>query len=318
MFSKIAWLAALAASAAFAQGYPSKPIRIVSPYAPGGSTDVVGRLVAGKMAASLGQPVLVENRPGAAGAVGAEVVARSLPDGYTLLITSSAILSSIVFSSRNVPYDPLNDFTPITAAVTQPGMLLVNVNFPAASYRELSQYARANPGKLSYATTGVGSSFHFMGEIIKHADGINLIHVPYKGGAQAAQAVAAGEVQVALLSNSSGMAAVRSGKAKALAILGEKRMAELPDVPVIADFLPGVERPADWLGFYGPAGMGPALVARVHSEIVKALNSPDVVKSLRAGGMEVFGNSPEEFTALMRHDITLYRKMVPIAGIKLE
>jgi tripartite-type tricarboxylate transporter receptor subunit TctC len=323
MFAKtlctvVLFAAAAAASSACAQSYPSKPIRIISPYAPGGSTDVVARLVAPKMSAALGQPVLVENRAGAAGTIGAEAVAHAAPDGYTLLITSSAILSSVVFSSRNAPYDPIKDFTPITAAVTQPGILVVNASFAAASYKELSQYARANPGKLSYATTGIGSSFHFMGEIIKHADGINMVHVPYKGGAQAAQAVASGEVQVGLLSNSSGMTAVRTGKARAIAILGDKRMAELPDVPAIAESLPGVERPADWLGFYGPAGMPTGLLARVHGEIVKALNAPEVVKALRAAGMEVFGNTPEEFSALMRRDIALYRKMVPIAGIKLE
>jgi tripartite-type tricarboxylate transporter receptor subunit TctC len=306
------------AQAAVAQAYPTKPIRIISPYAPGGSTDIVARLVAPRMSASLGQPVVVENRAGAGGTIGAEAVAHAAPDGYTLLITSSAILSSVVFNSRNAPYDPIKDFTPITAAVTQPGIMLVNASFAATSFQDLSSYAKANPGKLSYATTGVGSSFHFMGEIIKLAAGMSMVHVPYKGGAQAAQAVASGEVQIALLSTNSGMAAVRSGKAKAIAILGDKRAAEMPDVPAIAEFLPGVERPADWLGFYGPSGMNPALLARVHAEIVKGLNAPEVVKGLHAGGMEVFGNTPEEFAALMRRDIALYRKMVPIAGIKLE
>jgi len=326
MFSKLNLAAVAAAYAvcfaaapvAIAQTYPTKPVHIISPYAPGGSTDIVARLVAPKMSASLGQPVVVENRAGAAGTIGAEAVARAAPDGYTLLITSSAILSSVVFSRRNAPYDPIKDFTPITAAVTQPGILLVNNAFPAASFKELSNYAKAHPGQLSYATTGVGSSFHFMGEIIKLAAGLNMVHVPYKGGAQAAQAVASGEVQVALLSNTSGMAAVRSGKARPLAILGDKRASELPEVPAIAEFLPGVERPADWLGFFGPAGMNSALLERVHSEIVKALNAPEVVKSLHAAGMEVFGNAPEEFAGLMKRNIALYRKMVPIAGIKLE
>ena len=320
MSGKLAFavLLLLAASAANAQAYPSRPVRIISPYAPGGSTDIVARLVAPKMSISLGQPVVVENRAGAAGTIGAEAVARAAPDGYTLMITSSAILSSVVFSTRNAVYDPLKDFTPITAAVTQPGIMLVSTSFAATSFEELMKYGKTNPGKLSYGTTGVGSSFHFMGEIIKVAADMSMLHVPYKGGAQAAQAVASGEVQVALLSNNSGMAAVRSGKAKAVAILGDRRVAELPNVPVIAEFLPGVERPADWLGFYGPAAMSPSLLARVHREIVAALNAPDVVKGLHAGGMEVFGNTPDEFTALIRRDIALYRRMVPIVGIKLE
>ena len=308
----------LVASVVRAQGYPSKPVRIISPYAPGGSTDIVARLVAPKMSAALGQPVIVENRAGAGGTIGAEAVARSAPDGYTLMITSSALLSAVVFSTRNAAFDPVKDFTPITAAVTQPGIFLVSTAFGATSFEELMKYGKSNPGKLSYGTTGVGSSFHFMGEIIKVAAEVNMQHVPYKGGAQAAQAVASGEVQVALLSNNSGMAAVRSGKAKAVAILADRRVSELPNVPVIAEFLPGVERPADWLGFYGPAGLPPSLLARVHREIVAALNAPEVVKGLSAGGMEVFGNTPEEFTALIRRDIALYRKMVPIVGIKLE
>ncbi len=308
----------LVASAAIAQPYPFKPIRIISPYAPGGSTDIVARLVAPKMSNSLGQPVVVENRAGAGGTIGAAAVAHAVPDGYTLLITSSAILSSIVFSSRNAAYDPLKDFTAITAAVTQPGIMLVNTAFVAGSFEELIKYGKMNPGKLSYGTTGVGSSFHFMGEIVKLAAGVSMVHVPYKGGAQAAQAVAAGEVPVALLSNNSGMAAVRTGRARAVAILGEKRVAELPNVPAIAEALPGVERPADWLGFYGPAGMNASLLARVHAEIVKALNAPDVIKGLSAGGMEVFGNMPEEFAALMKRDLELYRRMVPLVGIQLD
>jgi tripartite-type tricarboxylate transporter receptor subunit TctC len=305
-----------AASAAVAQTYPAKPVRIISPYPPGGSTDIAARLLAPKMAGSLGQPVVVENRPGAGGTIGAEAVARAAPDGYTLLLTSSATLTSVLFASRKVPYDPIKDFTPITAVVTQPGIMLVNASFAAASFNTLLDYARTNPGKVSYGTTGVGSSFHFMGEIIKLTAAIGMEHVPYKGGAQAAQAVASGEVQVALLSNSSGMAAVRSGKARAIAIIADKRHEQFPDVPTISQLLPGVQRPADWLGVYGPAGLSPALLARLHGEIVKALHDPEVVTRLKAAGMDAFGNTPQEFAALIRRDMELYRKMVPLVGIK--
>jgi tripartite-type tricarboxylate transporter receptor subunit TctC len=306
------------ASAAIAQAYPSKPIRIISPYPPGGSTDIVARLIGPAMSRSLGQPVLVENRAGAAGAIGAEVVARAAPDGHTLLFTTSGTHTSILFISRIVPYDPIKDFTPITAAVTQAGIMLANAALEVSSFTELVSYAKNNPGKLSYGTAGVGSSFHIEGEIIKLAAGISMVHVPYKGGAPVAQAVASGEVPIALLSNTSGMAAVRSGRARAIAVLGGKRIAELPGVPIIAEFLPGVERPADWLGFYGPGGMSPALLARVHAEILKGLQVPEVVRGLHAAGMEVFGNAPEEFAVLIKRDIELYRKMVPIAGIKPE
>jgi len=316
--STLAAVLFLAASAAFAQAYPTKPIRIVSPYPPGGSTDIVARLIAPELSRSLGQPVIVENRAGAAGAIGAEVVARAAPDGYTLLFTTSGTHTSILFTSRIVPYDPIKDFTPITAAVTQAGVMLVNASFEVSSFKELLGYAKNNPGKVSYGTAGVGSSFHIMGEIINLAAGIRMVHVPYKGGAPVAQAVASGEVPLVLLSNTSGMAVVRSGKARAIAVLGDKRLLELPDVPTVSEFLPGVERPADWLGFYGPGGMSPALLARLHAEILKGLHVPGVVKGLHAGGMEVLGTSPEEFAALIRRDIELYRKMVPIVGIKPE
>ncbi len=318
--SKLTLAAALvlAASAAIAQVFPTKPIRIISPYPPGGSTDIVARLLAPAMSRSLGQPVLVENRAGAAGAIGAELVARAAPDGYTLLFTTSGTHTSILFISRIVPYDPIKDFTPITAAVTQSGVLLLNASFEATSFKELLSYAKNNPGKLSYGTAGVGSSFHIMGEIIKLAAGIDMVHVPYKGGAPVAQAVASGEVPLVMLSNTSGMAAVRSGKARGIAVLGDKRLAELPGVPVISELLPGVERPADWLGFYGPGGMSPALLAQLHAEILKGLQVPEVVRGLHAAGMEVFGNKPEEFAVLIKRDVELFRKMVPIAGIKPE
>ncbi len=222
--SLFAFLCAAGFQAA-AQTYPTKPIHIISPYAPGGSTDIVARVIAPRMSASLGQPVVVENRAGAGGTIGAEAVAHAAPDGYTLMITSSAIIAQMAFANRNLPYDPIRDFTPITAAVTQPGILLVNSSFAARTFAEVAAYAKAHPGKLSYATTGVGSSFHFMGEIVKQAAGIDLVHVPYKGGAQASQAIASGEVQLAFISNVSGMAAVRSGKARAIAILADKRAA---------------------------------------------------------------------------------------------
>ncbi len=320
MFRNAALAAALlaAASTALAQAYPARPIRIISPYPPGGSTDIVARLVAPKMASSMGQPVVVENRAAAAGMIGSEYVAHAAPDGYTLLFTTTGTHISVQFIRRQVPYDPIRDFTPITAAVTQAGIMLVNASFGPSSLKELLEYAKQNPGKVSYGTAGVGSSFHIIAEAIKLAAGIDMVHVPYKGGAPVAQAVAAGEVPVALLSKTSGMAPVRSGKAKAIAVLGDKRLAELPDVPIIAEFLPGVERSADWLGFYGPAGLSAPVLQRVHAEIIKALGDAQVIKGLHAAGMEVFGDTPEEFAALIKHDIELYRKMVPIAGIRPE
>ncbi len=301
-----------------AQSYPAKPIRLVAPYPPGGSTDIVARLVAPKLGASMGQPVIVENRAGASGMIGSEVVAKAAPDGYTLLFTTPGTHTAVKFTIRNVPYDPVKDFTPITAAVTQSGVILVNNSIGVRNFRELIDYAKKNPGKLSFATAGLGTSFHVTGEILKRAAGIDMLHIPYKGGAPVAQAITSGEVPVALVSNTSGVSTVKSGRVTAVAILGDKRLREFPDVPVIGEMIANVDRPGDWLGFYGPAGLPPPILARIHAEILKALNLPDVVSGLQNAGMEVFGNSPEEFRNLIARDIEIYRKLVPILGIKPE
>jgi len=312
-------LAALLASPVVgAQAYPSKPIRLVSPYPPGGSTDIVARLVAPKLGASMGQPVIVENRAGASGMIGSDVVAKAAPDGYTLLFTTPGTHTAVKFTIRNVLYDPVADFTPITAAVTQSGVILVNNATGIRSYRELVDYARKNPGKLSFATAGLGTSFHVTGEILKRAAGIDMVHIPYKGGAPVAQAIISGEVPVALVSNTSGVSTIKSGRVSAVAVLGEKRLREIPDVPIMSELIANVERPGDWLGFYAPAGLPAPILSRLHAEIVKAVNLPDVMAGLQASGMEVLANSPAEFRALILRDIELYRKMVPLLGIKPE
>jgi len=309
---------ALGAGQVFAQSYPTKPIRLVSPYPPGGSTDIIARLLAPKLGASLGQPVVVENRPGASGMIGCDVVAKAAPDGYTLLFTTPGTHTAVKFTIRNVPYDPVADFTPITAPVTQSGLILVNNSIGVRSFREFIDYAKRNPDKLSFATAGLGTSFHVTGEILKRAAGIEMTHIPYKGGAPVAQAITSGEVPVALVSNTSGVATIKSGRVTAVAVLGDKRLREIPEVPVISELIANVERPGDWLGFYGPAGLPAPLLGRLHSEIVKAVNLPDVLAGVQAAGMEVFANSPAEFKSIILRDIELYRKMVPLLGIKPE
>jgi tripartite-type tricarboxylate transporter receptor subunit TctC len=316
--SSICVVLALGSLQAFAQGYPSKPIRLVSPYPPGGSTDIIARLLAPRLGAAMGQPVIVENRPGASGMIGCDVVAKAAPDGYTLLFTTPGTHTAVKFTIRNVPYDPVADFTAITAPVTQSGLILVNNAVGVRSFREFIDYAKRNPDKLSFATAGLGTSFHVTGEILKRAAGIEMTHIPYKGGAPVAQAITSGEVPLALVSNTSGIATIKSGRVTALAVLGEKRLREIPDVPVIAELIANVERPGDWLGFFGPAGLPAPLLGRLHSEIVKAVNLPDVMAALQAAGMEVFANSPAEFKSIILRDIELYRKMVPLLGITPE
>ncbi len=304
--------------AALSQGYPGKPIRLISPYPPGGSTDIVARLLAPKLGASMGQPVIVENRAGASGMIGSDVVAKAAPDGYTILFTTPGTHTAVKFTIRNVPYDPVADFTPITAAVTQSGLILVNNSVGIRNFRELLDYAKKNPGKLSFATAGLGTSFHVTGEILKRAAGIDMVHIPYKGGVPVAQAITSGEVPVALVSNTSGVSTIKTGKVTAIAVLGDKRLREIPEVPIISELIANVERPGDWLGFFGPAGLPAPILSRLHAEIVKAVNLPDVVVGLQAAGMEVFADSPEDFRRIVLRDIELYRKMVPLLGIQPE
>ena len=304
--------------AALSQDYPGKPIRLISPYPPGGSTDIVARLLAPKLGASMGQPVIVENRAGASGMIGSDVVAKAAPDGYTILFTTPGTHTAVKFTIRNVPYDPVADFTPITAAVTQSGLILVNNSVGIRNFRELLDYAKKNPGKLSFATAGLGTSFHVTGEILKRAAGIDMVHIPYKGGVPVAQAITSGEVPVALVSNTSGVSTIKTGKVTAIAVLGDKRLREIPEVPIISELIANVERPGDWLGFFGPAGLPAPILSRLHAEIVKAVNLPDVVVGLQAAGMEVFADSPEDFRRIVLRDIELYRKMVPLLGIQPE
>ncbi|MFM9968302.1 MAG: Bug family tripartite tricarboxylate transporter substrate binding protein [Burkholderiales bacterium] len=308
----------LASGSVCAQGYPAKPIRIVSPYPPGGSTDIVVRLVAPRLSAAMGQPVIVENRAGASGMIGCDVVAKATPDGYTILFTTPGTHTAIGFTVKNVPYDPVKDFTPITAAVTQSGVVLVNNSTGVKNFREFIEYAKKNRGKVSFGTAGMGTSFHVTGETLNRAAGIDMLHIPYKGGAPVAQAITSGEIPVALVSNTSGVTTIKSGRVTAVAVLGDKRLREIPDVPVIGDFVANVERPGDWLGFYGPAGLPPAILDRLYREIMHAVRLPEVGLGLAAAGMEIYGNTPEEFRTQILREIELYRKLVPILGIKPE
>ena len=309
---------ATASISVMAQSYPSKPIRLIAPYPPGGSTDIVSRLLAPRLGAALGQAVIVENRAGASGMIGSDAVAKSAPDGYTYLFTTPGTHTAVRFTIRNVPYDPIADFTPITAAVTQSGVILVNNSTGVRNFRELIDYAKKNPGKLGFATAGMGTSFHMSGESLRREAGIDIFHVPYKGGVPVAQAIVSGEVPIALVSNTSGMSTVKTGRVTAVAILGDKRLREFPDTPIISDLIANVDRPGDWLGFYGPAGLPAPILARMYAEIVKAVNLPEVLIGLQAAGMEVYANSPEDFKKQLLREIELYRKMVPLLGLKPE
>ncbi len=315
----VAGLFALAVhTVSLAQNWPSKPIRVVVPYPPGGSTDLVPRLLQPRLSLVFGQSLVVENRPGGDAMIGTDIVAKSAPDGYTFLFTTPATHTQVTHMRKFVPYDPFNDFTPITAAVTQGSMVLVHPGLSVNTFNELIEYAKKNPGKLSYGTAGTGSNFHLAGQIIKQMTGIDWVHIPYKGGAPTQQALIAGEVPVAIFSNTSATAGLKSGKIKGVAVLDSKRLRDWPDVPAITDFLPAFEKPGEWLGFYGPAKLPEAIVARMRTEILAALKQSDVEAKLAAVGMEVLGNTPKEFAAIIRRDFDLNGKLLAATGVKPE
>jgi tripartite-type tricarboxylate transporter receptor subunit TctC len=306
-----------AAPAALAQTWPTaKPITIIAPVPPGPSIDMLARLMAAKLSDSLGQTVVVENRSGANGAIGSNVVARAAPDGYTLLAATPASHVTAVHLTKNLPYDPVADFTPIMAGVEPVTALVVNSELPVNSVQELIAYAKANPGKLSYGSSGLGSVFHLTGELFNRTAGVNIAHVPYRGVAKPMQDVAAGHIQLMHISLSSARGALTSGKAKVLAILEPKRYAKLPNILSMSEILPAFRKPSTWFGFFGPAKLPPEIVARLNAEMRKAMSEPDVVAKLEQSDLAIIAGTPEEFAALQKEGIQQFGEIIKAAGIK--
>ena len=302
--------------AAFAQAYPSKPIRIIM--AVGGGAEVVTRLTAQKMSEDFGQPVLVEMQPGAAGAIGADMVARSAPDGYTLLLagTSSQIMRP--FLAKNTPYDPIRSFTPIIRVAEAVLCVLANPSLPMNSLKELVDYAKRNPGKISYGSSGIGTNHHLSAELVKQVAGIDMVHVPYKGGADVLTGLVTGQVPVAFGILATATSQVKSGKVKILAINNAKRYSAMPDIPTVSEQVPGYEPPPGWMGYLGPAGLPRPLVGRLYNELVKVLAQPDIRAKAEGIGFTVETNTPEEYAAQIKHDLALVGKIVKAAGIQPE
>ena len=305
----------LASTAALAQ---SRPLKIIVPFPPGNGTDILARLMSPKMTAASGQPVIVENRGGANGQIGAEAVAHAAPDGLTILFTSPSTHVTAQFLSKSPPYDPVKDFTPITAAVEPVTVMTINPSLPVNSVKELIAYAKANPGKLNYSSPGVGAVFHMSGELFKLGAGVDIVHVPYKGASPALQGVIAGEVAIGFNSLASVLPHMRSGKLKVLAVLEAKRYPGLPDVPSIGEIIPGFQKPASWFGLFGPAGLPPATTARLHDELVAALRDPYVSRKVDELAMTVIANTPEQFSAMLKSGIDQYGRLIKAAGIQPE
>jgi len=321
-FAGLAALACLVAGAPLARAqsaYPSKPIRIISPYSPGGAADTVARTLAPKLSEALGQPVIVENRVGASGIIGADHVAKAAPDGYTLLVNLGPSHHTIQFFSKNVPYDPVKDFTPITIVGTAPQAIVVPSAMPVKTVGELLEFARRNPGKVSYGTSGVGTSQHLGGLLLGIAGKAELTHIAYKGGAAALNDVLGGQIQVAILVLSNVLPHVRAGRLRALGVLEAKRARGAPTIPTTAESgVPGYALPDTWVGILGPAGMPPAIVARLDAEITKAMADVRLRTRLEAAGFEVSGSTPEAFSELLTNSVQVYQKIVTQAHIQSE
>jgi tripartite-type tricarboxylate transporter receptor subunit TctC len=303
---------------ALAQAWPSKPIRLVVPYPPGGSTDLLARTIGQKLGDSLGQQIIVDNRAGAGGMLGSDIVARSAPDGYTILLGTGATHGLTLLLSKTVPYDPVKDFTAITAAVEVPIILCINPSVPATTAKELVEWAKKNPGKLAYGSSGTGSPHHLSGELLKQVTGIDMVHVPYKGAAPAVQDLVGNQIPAVFTTLSTALPFIRSGKIRAIGFVEAKRQPSVPEIPTIGESVPGYVMPASWLGFFGPAGLPEPIVKRFNTEIVNAVHSPDVRAKLEAAGMPVVGTSSEDFARMVKDDIETYRKIVLAAGIKPE
>jgi len=302
---------------ASAQSYPTKPIRVIVPFAAGGAVDVLARLVSAKMSESVGQPVIIENRAGAAGNVAADAVAKSPPDGYTILQnTNGQAISPSLYKS--LPFDAVKDFTPVTQLVASQLLLVATPSLPAKSVQELIALAKAKPGSLNYGMTGIGNPLHLTVEMFKHAAGIELQAVPYRGDAPLNTALIAGEVHLAVVPFATAKPHVEAGRLRALAIPGAKRSPALPQVPTIAESgLPGFES-SSWQGWFVPANMPSEIVALIQREAAKALNAPDVRERLEATANEVVASTPEAFAAVFKNDLAKFAKVVKDAKIPLQ
>ncbi len=310
-------LASLAAGAAAQSTYPQKSIRIIVGYTPGGATDIVARILAAKLQEALGQSVIVENKPGAGSNIGSEYVAKSAPDGYTLLVGSIANASNMV-AYKNLNYDTLRDLVPVSQLMSAPSILAVHPSFPAKNLPELIALAKREPGRYAYASTGSGGSPHLAGELLKLRAGIDLIHVPYKGAAPAMSDLLGGQVHMAFQTALSAVPHLQSGQLRAIAVAANKRLAQLPNVPTMAEAGLAEVEVSSWNGLFAPAKTPPEIVARLHAETAKALASPEVREKLLAQGAEPIGSSPEEFRAYIRAEIDKWGKVVRASGLRID
>lgn len=300
---------------AIAAGYPERPVRIVVPVSAGGGVDNLARLVSQHFNAAWNQPFIVDNRPGAGGSVGAEIVSRALPDGYTLMVSSSSYITNAAI--RDVRYDPVRDFQPITKLTTNPYIIVVTPALPVKSVNDLVALARARPGTVTYASSGTGGILHMGAELLTALTNTQMTHVPYKGVADGYPAVISGTVNWMLGSPISAQPLMKAGRLRGIAVTSEKRLKALPDLPAIGESVPGYEVSA-WFGLLGPARLPAGILDALYKEAAKAVTDPAVVARMEAGGTETVGNPPKEFTQQARAEYEKWRGLVKKAGLKLQ
>lgn len=312
-------LAATAPQAlAQAAGYPNKTIKIVVPFAVGGIADTFARVIGQKLSDAWGQPVVVENKTGAGGNIGADLVAKAAPDGYTLLLSNIGTHAVNVHLMKSMPFDPVKDFVPIAHVLDAEGLMVVHPDVKAKTVGEVIALAKAAPGKLTYGSGGTGTTSHLAGEMFKSAAGVNIVHVPYKGNAPAITDLVGGQTTMAFATMPTVMPMVKAGRLRAIAVIGPSRAAALPDVPTVAESgLPGFAV-SNWIGLFAPAGTSPEIVKRVNAEVQKIMQSPEVVKRLESEGAKFVPMTAEQFADFQKAELAKWGKAIREAGIKAE
>src|ERR1043165_7101074 len=308
----------LAAPLAVAQGYPNKPIRWVVPYTGGGITDVVTRLVTQKMSGALGQPIIVDNRPGANSILGSDLAAKAAPDGYTMLTVIAGYAANVTLYQGKLPFDPQKDLVPVSLAGIAPLIMTVNPNLPAKDVKELIAYAKANPGKLNFGSSGIGAAAHLTCELFKQTAGIDMVHIPFKGTQPATQAVMANDIQILVDTPSSMMPHVRGGKLRALGMFSAKRLPAFPDVPTIAEAGGPALESSTWVLFMAPGGTARPIVDRLAAETTRAINETRIREGFLQLGIEPVGNTPEQAKKFLDAEVAKWAKVINTAGVKAE
>jgi tripartite-type tricarboxylate transporter receptor subunit TctC len=315
-FTLIVLATAMPAQAQRESAYPTRPIRIIVPLAPGGAIDIIARSMSSQLASRLGQPIIVDNRPGAGETIGIELTARATPDGHTVVMPSAAfIVNPLLYPAR---YDPIKDFAAVTQVTRQPYVMIVHASVPAATVRELVAWVKANAGRVNYASAGSGSLMHLTGELFKSATGVNMNHVPYKGMALAYPDILAGQVQVGFPAIITALPHLKSGKIRALGVTSRTRVQSLPDVPTIQESgIPGFEVEQSY-SVFAPAGTPRTIVARLHTEFADVAKSADIVSLLTRSGSEAVGSTPAELSAHVKAETNRWSRIIREAGIKAE